>query len=50
LTTADQYDVARALAQAVRSARECRDRHAVLIEAVKVREQAIQGIVDAEKE
>lgn len=50
LSTADQYDVARALAQAVRSARECSERQSALIEAIKTREKAIQAIVDAENE
>lgn len=44
LTTGDQYDTARALAQSVRSYRECKARNDALVDAVEVREQVIQSV------
>ena len=44
LTTADQYDLARALVEAVRGGEECRLRHRALSDAVRVREQVAESV------
>ncbi len=44
LTSGDQYDVARALAQSQKGYRECKAKHDALINAIETREQVIQSI------
>lgn len=46
LTTGDQYDLARALTQSVKTYRTCQATHDALIDAVEIREQVMQSIVD----
>ena len=42
LTSGDQFDLARALVDTLRSARECESRHQALVEAVRVRQELFQ--------
>ena len=44
LTTADQYDTARALTQAIGSYKECRARHDALLNAIQVRESMLASV------
>jgi hypothetical protein len=44
LTTADQYDLARALVEAVRSGKQCQIRHRALADAVRVREEVAESV------
>lgn len=44
LTTGDQYDLARALAEANSAFKDCRARHAALLDAVNTRKQVLHSI------
>jgi hypothetical protein len=44
LTTGDQYDLARALGEAIRYGKNCRDRMNELLEAIQVREQVMRSV------
>lgn len=44
LTTADQFDLARALVQSTTYARDCAARHRALIDAIEVREQVMKSV------
>ena len=44
LTTADQYDLARALTQAIKFGSDCRARHGALIDAIDVRDQIMTSV------
>lgn len=46
LTTGDQYDLARALAQAAQSVKVCADKNDALIDAVDVRDQVTQSLIN----
>ena len=44
LTTADQYDLARALTQAIKFGFDCRARHSALVDAIDVRDQIMTQV------